>query len=129
MKDTSARSRRSDRRLAIAALFVALTASAFIAASAAPAPAAPGAADTSDDPAADNGIAVLERAVAPMTGDLDAMRKLGRVRVLVSFSRTNFFVSQGRPRGFDCDLMAEYQRVLLQQLKAQRRDMNVVFVP
>ena len=79
--------------------------------------------------AADSGIAVLDRAVAPMTGDLDEMRKLGRVRVLVSFSRTNFFVAQGRPRGFDCDLMSAYQRALLQQLKARRGDMTVVFVP
>ena len=37
----------------------------------------------------DEGPAVLERAVEPMTDDLDAMRKLGRVRVLVSFSRTS----------------------------------------
>src|SRR5689334_13187566 len=79
--------------------------------------------------AADSGIAVLDRAVAPMTGDLDAMRKLGRLRVLVSFSRTNFFVSLGRPRGFDCDLMSEYQRVLLQQLKARQGDITIVFVP
>ena len=86
-------------------------------------------APASTEPSDDSGIAVLDRAVAPMTGDLDAMRKLGRVRVLVSFSRTNFFVSQGRPRGFDCDLMSEYQRALLRQLKLPRGDMTVVFVP
>jgi membrane-bound lytic murein transglycosylase MltF len=83
----------------------------------------------STEPSDESGVAVLDRAVAPMTGDLDAMRKLGRVRVLVSFSRTNFFVSQGRPRGFDCDLMSEYQRALLQQQKLPRGDMTVVFVP
>lgn len=86
---------------------------------------APASSESGDD----SGIAVLERAVAPMTGDLEAMRKLGRVRVLVSFSRTNFFVSQGRPRGFDCDLMSEYQRALLKQLKLRQGDMTVVFVP
>lgn len=84
--------------------------------------------DAATEPA-DEGPAVLERAVEPMTGDLDAMRKLGRVRVLVSFSRTGFFVSEGKPRGFDCDLMTEYQRALLQQLKIPRREMTVVFVP
>ena len=67
-------------------------------------------APTSIESATDSGIAVLDRVVAPMTGDLDVMRKLGRVRVLVSFSRTNFFVAEGRARGFDCDLMSEYQR-------------------
>jgi membrane-bound lytic murein transglycosylase MltF len=81
------------------------------------------------EPPPNGSIAVLDRAVAPMTGDLDAMRKLGRVRVLVSFSRTNFFVAQGRPRGFDCDLMGEYQRALLGQLKARQGEMTVVFVP
>jgi membrane-bound lytic murein transglycosylase MltF len=86
-------------------------------------------APTSTESTADSEIAVLDRAVAPMTGDLDAMRKLGRVRVLVSFSRTNFFVSQGRPRGFDSDLMSEYQVELLKQLKVRRGDLNVVFVP
>ena len=86
-------------------------------------------APTSTESTADSEIAVLDRAVAPMTGDLDAMRKLGRVRVLVSFSRTNFFVSQGRPRGFDSDLMSEYQLELLKQLKVRKGDLNVVFVP
>src|SRR4051812_38887796 len=82
-----------------------------------------------DEPPPNDSIGVLDRAVAPMTDDLDAMRRLGRVRVLVSFSRTNFFVSQGRPRGFDCDLMAEYQRALLAQLKLRRAEMSVVFIP
>jgi membrane-bound lytic murein transglycosylase MltF len=91
------------------------------------APAADG--PTSTETTAESEIAVLDRAVEPMTGDLDAMRKLGRVRVLVSFSRTNFFVSQGRPRGFDSDLMSEYQLELLKQLKVRRGDLNVVFVP
>src|SRR4051812_36880609 len=111
---------RTGLRMGIAAIVVWLTVASF--ASAADAP-------TSVEPADDSGVAVLDRAVAPMTGDLDAMRKLGRVRVLVSFSRTNFFVSQGRPRGFDCDLMSEYHRALLQQLKLRRGEMTVVFVP
>ena len=87
-----------------------------------------GDAPPAEEPAPNDGITVLDRAVAPMTDDLDAMRRLGRVRVLVSFSRTNFFVSEGRPRGFDCDLMSEYQRALLTQLKLRRAEMTIVFV-
>jgi membrane-bound lytic murein transglycosylase MltF len=87
-----------------------------------------GDAPPAEEPPPNDGIAVLDRAVAPMTDDLDAMRRLGRVRVLVSFSRTNFFVSEGRPRGFDCDLMSEYQRALLTQLKLRRAEMTIVFV-
>src|SRR4051812_43522683 len=62
-----------------------------------------------EDPPAVDGPAVVERTLERVTGDLDDMRARGRVRVLVSFSRTNFFVSQGRPRGFDYDLLSEYQ--------------------
>jgi membrane-bound lytic murein transglycosylase MltF len=64
-----------------------------------------------------------------VTGDLDDMRARGRVRVLVSFSRTNFFVSQGRPRGFDYDLLSEYQADLQSRLGNGKRAMTVVFVP
>jgi len=53
------------------------------------------------EPAPEQGPAVVARTVERATGDLDDMRQRGRVRVLVSFSRTNFFVSQGKPRGFD----------------------------
>src|SRR4051812_29336461 len=111
---------RTGMRVGIAALVIGAWVTSLARAADAPA---------STESSADSGIAVLDRAVAPMTGDLDAMRKLARVRVLVSFSRTNFFVSQGRPRGFDCDLMSEYQRALLQQLKLPRGEMTVVFVP
>jgi hypothetical protein len=72
-------------------LFAWMASSSVCAADAPPAPPV-------DDAQTNDGITVLDRAVAPMTGDLDAMRRLGRVRVLVSFSRTNFFVSQASTR-------------------------------
>src|SRR5262249_61876147 len=75
------------------------------------------------------GPAVVERTLERATGDLDDMRTRGRVRVLVSFSRTNFFVSQGRPRGFDYDLLSEYQSDLQAQFGNGKRAMTVVFVP
>src|SRR4051794_4628732 len=62
-----------------------------------------------EDLPATDGPALIDRALEHVKGDLDDMRARGRVRVLVSFSRTNFFVSQGRPRGFDYDLLTEYQ--------------------
>jgi membrane-bound lytic murein transglycosylase MltF len=86
-------------------------------------------AQTSQPATDDVGPAVLDRTVDRFTGDLTEMRKLGRVRLLVSFSRTNFFVSAGRPRGFDCDLMTEYQTALQKQLGLKDRQMTVVFIP
>jgi membrane-bound lytic murein transglycosylase MltF len=76
-----------------------------------------------------DGPAVVERTLERITDDLDGLRKRGSVRVLVSFSRTNFFVSQGRPRGFDYDLLSEYQADLQAQFGNGKRTMTVVFVP
>src|SRR5688572_10386026 len=76
-----------------------------------------------------DGPAVIERTIERATGDLDEMRKRGRVRVLVSFSRTNFFVSHGQPRGFDYDLLSEYQADLQKRFGDGKRAMTVVFVP
>lgn len=87
-------------------------------------------AQTAEDQTAPvDGPAVVERTLERATGDLDDMRKRGRVRVLVSFSRTNFFISQGRPRGFDYDLLSEYQADLQAQFGNGKRAMTVVFVP
>src|SRR5262249_11546435 len=52
----------------------------------------------------------------------------GRLRVLVSYSRTNFFVSEGRPRGFSCDLMNEYGDFLRRELRLGEMDLTVEFV-
>ena len=44
---------------------------------------------------------LLERAVAPFSGDLPERMKRRMIRVLVSYSRTNYFVDRGRQRGFE----------------------------
>lgn len=51
------------------------------------------------------------------------------VRVLVSYSRTNFFVDKGRPRGFECELFLEYEKFLNTGVSSRDFQMNVVFVP
>ncbi len=52
---------------------------------------------------------LLERAQRINFGDLDSIRKRRFLRVLVTYSRTNFFFHQGMPRGFEYDLMMEYE--------------------
>jgi hypothetical protein len=44
--------------------------------------------------------AIVKQEEAPFVGDLDQIRARGELRVLVSYSRTNFFISEGRPAGF-----------------------------
>src|SRR5436305_13667355 len=90
-------------------------------------PFASSARSATDDPPAVDGPAVVERTLERATGDLDDVRARGRVRVLVSISRTNFFVSQGRPRGFDYDLLSEYQSDLQSRFGNGKRAMTVVF--
>lgn len=72
---------------------------------------------------------LLPRASRTFSGDLDAMRKRRMVRVLVSYSRTDFFVDAGRPRGFECELFLEYEKFLNTGVSRRDFQMNVVFVP
>jgi hypothetical protein len=85
-------------------------------------------APTSAESREDSGIAVLDRAVAPMTGDLDAMRKLGRVACWSALAAQTF-LSRKVARAALTATYGEYQRALVQQLKVRRGDMTVVFVP
>lgn len=63
---------------------------------------------------------------ASRTGDLDEMIERGRIRVLVTLSRTNFFIDRGVERGTTHDVFAEFEKVLNQ--KAGKR-VDIVFVP
>src|SRR5262245_27284526 len=63
-----------------------------------------------DDAAQDNarlaaGQALLARTHASETGDLDAMRQRGTIRVLVDWNRTSFFIENGQPRGVAYELI------------------------
>lgn len=65
----------------------------------------------------------------PFRGDLAQMRERRSIRVLVSYSKTNFFFEGGTPRGFECELLHEYEKFLnmLQGNKYQQTKM--VFLP
>lgn len=59
-------------------------------------------------------------------GDLDSLYARGVVRVLVSPSRTNYFFDGGTQRGFEYEMMREYE----QELRKRRRGRFVmVFLP
>lgn len=51
--------------------------------------------------------ALVLRASEPNQGDLDAIYERGTLRVLVSYSRTNFFINKGRLRGFEYEMLRE----------------------
>lgn len=61
--------------------------------------------------------------------DLSDMLKLGVIRVLVSPTRTDFFVDQGQCLGFTHDLMTAYRDDLVKGLDDHDRKLTLVFVP
>jgi membrane-bound lytic murein transglycosylase MltF len=67
--------------------------------------------------------------VTPWTGDLDGMRERGYVRVLVSYSRTNFFIHEGHARGLEAELMQRWARSLNEGVGPAERGTDIVFVP
>jgi membrane-bound lytic murein transglycosylase MltF len=59
------------------------------------------------------------------TDDLDALLARRYIRVLTTYNRTNFFLAGGKPRGFEYDLLKEYQKGLNKNIS--RRELQVVF--
>jgi len=57
--------------------------------------------------------------------DLDGLLERRYIRVLTTYNRTNFFLAGGRLRGFEYDLIKEYQKELNRE--ATRRELQVVF--
>jgi membrane-bound lytic murein transglycosylase MltF len=72
---------------------------------------------------------LLERAQRSVFGDLDSIRKRRFLRVLVTYSRTNFFFHQGMPRGFEYDLMMEYEKHLNRGIDSPDQKVKLVFIP
>ncbi|MFO0996637.1 MAG: transporter substrate-binding domain-containing protein [Alphaproteobacteria bacterium] len=75
-----------------------------------------GAAVAAESPDADDGIAtgrsIIGRTLEAHRGDLPAMVERRSIRVLTAFSRTNFFVADGQPRGFEHDNLAGFDAFL-----------------
>ena len=63
------------------------------------------------------------------TGDLDGMVKRRIIRVLTTYSKVNYFVDQGRPRGLVYDAFRLFEDDLNARLKRRNVKIHVVFVP
>lgn len=73
--------------------------------------------------------AVITYVKQPFTGDLDQMRRRQLVRVLVNYSKSNFFFELGRPRGFEYEMMKAYEKFLNKGVKKSIQKIKVVFIP
>ena len=67
------------------------------------------------------------RTLEPYTGDLDAMIERGIIRVLVTQSRTQFHIVNGRQRGRTVDAIVAFEQFLHQRLAPQR--VSLVLIP
>jgi membrane-bound lytic murein transglycosylase MltF len=63
------------------------------------------------------------------TGDLDGMLERRSVRVLVPYSRTNYFIDAGTQRGMSYELMKGFEEQLNEQHADGLIRINLVFVP
>jgi membrane-bound lytic murein transglycosylase MltF len=86
-------------------------------------------------PTGAKGAATTERYVLPSvaakkwTGDLDGMVKRRLIRVLTTYSKTNYFVDRGTQRGLVYDLFRQFEDVLNKKFKAKQTRVHVLFVP
>lgn len=67
------------------------------------------------------------RTLEPYTGDLDAMIERGIIRVLVTQSRTQFHIVNGRQRGRTVDAIVAFEQFLNQRIAPQR--VSLVMIP
>jgi len=63
------------------------------------------------------------------TGDFDGMLKDRVIRVLVAYSKTFYFLDQGRQRGLDYDLLKEFEKFVNKKYKKKTLQVHVVFYP
>ncbi len=87
-----------------------------------------GSGEAADDKGRSESLLIM-RATKPFTGDFSEMRKRRVIRVLVSYSKTNFFVDKGHPKGFEYEMFFEYEKSLNKGLSRKDFKMHVAFVP
>jgi membrane-bound lytic murein transglycosylase MltF len=71
--------------------------------------------------------AVLYRPVLKKTSDLGPGTR--NIRVLVHYGRTEFFVANGRPFGFECEAFTEYEKFLNKSVRKKKLKIGITFIP
>jgi membrane-bound lytic murein transglycosylase MltF len=110
------------------ALLAALVATILLAAAAdAQAPAKPVAKPAAE--AAKTKYALPDVTAQKFTGDLDGMIKRRQIRVLVTYSKTLYFVDRGTQRGLVYDVFRLFEDDLNKRLQKKHLRVHVLFVP
>ena len=69
------------------------------------------------------------RVLKPWTGDLDGMVRRHTVRALVVYSKTFYFVDEGRQFGLSYEGLKLFERDLNRKLKVDRAKVRIIFLP
>ncbi len=72
---------------------------------------------------------IVQRVTQSFTDDLPEMRKRRVIRALVSYSKSNYFLDKGVARGFEYELLREYEKHLNQGVKNAHDQIKIVFIP
>jgi membrane-bound lytic murein transglycosylase MltF len=62
-------------------------------------------------------------------GDFDGMAKRREIRALVVYSKTFYFLDQGRQRGATYELLKEFEKFVNKKLKTKTLKVRVLFIP
>ena len=73
--------------------------------------------------------ALVAKMLQPFHGDFDAMIEEREIRVLVTYSKTNFFLDGGTQRGITTDILREFEKQLNKELKLGSRQLHVAAIP
>ena len=65
----------------------------------------------------------------PWIGDFDGMAKRRIIRALVVYSKTFYFLDQGRQRGATYELLKQFEKVINKRLKTKTLKFRVLFIP
>ena len=72
---------------------------------------------------------VVAELIEPWTGDLDDMVERRYIRVLVTFSRTNFFLDGAEQHGITHDALQIFERELNQKLGLGTLKVHIIPIP
>ncbi len=73
--------------------------------------------------------ALVAKMLEPFHGDFGAMVEDRVIRVLVTYSKTNFFLDGGTQRGITAEALREFESALNKELKLGRRPLHVAAIP
>ncbi|RMH32292.1 MAG: lytic transglycosylase F [Nitrospirae bacterium] len=65
----------------------------------------------------------------PFTGDLAEMKRRHMIRVLVSYSKTNFFIVKGQPHGFEYELLQQFGKFVNKGVSRKHLKTRIIFIP